>query len=509
MTRSILRAERQGLRSRTARGLGWNLIGGLGAQPLTLLTTMILARLLTPSDFGVVAMTSVLIGLAQMLNEFGLTSAIVQRPTLANEEVDSVFWFNMGMGLALTAVAWLLAEPVARFYGQPAVAQILPIASLVFVISSLALVPHALLRRRIDFRHPALAVIIAAGVALVVSVSLALAGSGYWALVIGNLAGALASAFYLFVAARWHPRLHCRWPELRAILRFGGTLSAATIVNYGSWNIDYLLIGRSLGSAPLGQYTLAFNLASLPTRKFSWTVSAVLLPAFSRVQDEPDSFRRAYVQCVSYVALPAAIVLTAAAVLGEEAILSLYGDQWSAAVAPFRVLCVAGVVTAVTTVMGLAFRGLNRPGRELLWSIVFFGASLLGVVAGLRAGAVGVAVGMTAAMIASRVPAQLDANRLVGVRPSAFAAALAPALAGTVAAALVALAGREVLLAFATPPVVRLVVAGGLSVATAWLVVRASRLGRPARDIEGFAADVWRRLVTRRGVAGVETTPEP
>ena len=446
-------------------------------------------------------MTAVFVGLASTINEFGLTSAIIQRRSLTDDEIQSAFWFNLGVGFAMFAIGWAAAEPVSRFYGQPMVASILPVSSSVFLIASISLVPNALLRRRMDFRHPALASVLAAVATLAASVILALLGAGVWALVVGSIGGAATSSTYLLLTSRWRPRLHCRWRELQPLVRFGGILTAASIVNFGSSNVDYLIVGRTLGSAPLGAYTLAYSLSSFPTSKLSQTVAATLAPAFAQVQDEPRTFRDAFIETVGYAAFPAAIVLATAAALSEDVILGLYGAKWGAAVGPFRVLCAAGFVTSVTTLMGLVFRGLNRPGKELIWSTAFLGGSVVGVTAGLAYGVTGVAIGITAGMLVTRIPAQLDANRLLHIAPRRYGTALLPAIAAAAVAAALSLGLRELLIVLGAPPLLRLFVAAPVSVAGAWLLLRATRLGGPARALEGFAGEVWRGVAAGRSAS--------
>lgn len=489
------RQDETDLRLRSARGFAWKAVGLLAAQPLSFATTIVLARLLTPADFGLVAMAGLFVGLASLVNEFGLTSALVQRRDLSDDEIQSVFWFNLTLGGVMVLAGVALSHPLAAFFGQPLLAWILPVSSLSFLISSFALIPSALFARHMEFRRPAIGGVWAAAATLVSAAGLALLGAGVWAMVVGGLVGTLTLTAYLVGYSGWRPRAHFRWSEARPLAGFGGVLMAATLVNWGSWNVDYLLVGRVLGSAPLGTYTLAFNLTSIPTRKLSGTVVATFLPAFSRVPDHFVRFRSAYIDGLAFTSLPSAVVLATTAVLSQEVILGLYGAEWSGAVAPLRVLCAAGFLTSVTTLTGLVFRGLGRPGRELRWSIALLAGSAVGVLAGLPYGIAGVAVGLTLGMLVSRIPAQAAANRMLEIGAKEFGRSLLPALAAAAVAVAIAAGLRYLLLLLDAPPLLRLVVAGPTAVCGAWAIVRATRLGAPARAMEHLFANllrVWR-----------------
>lgn len=487
------------LRARASRGFAWKTFGLVAAQPITLLTTVVLARLLTPSDFGVAAMVAVFMSLVTVVNEFGLTSAVVQRQALTEDELQSVFWFNMLVGFVLLFVGVASSTLLAAVFDEPLLAQVVPVASLTFVISSLALIPSALFARHMDFRRPAVGEVWTAVVTLLASTVFALLGWGVWAIVCGGLVRTVSTTLYLLLASGWRPRAHARWHEARPFVRFGGVLTVASVLAWCSWNVDNLLVGRLLGPSPLGAYSLSFQLTSAPTYRLSSTVVTTFLPAFSLVPDERARFRKAYLEGMAFVALPSAVVLAIMAVLSEEVVLGLYGPKWSAAVTPLRILCLAGFVLAVTALTGLVFRGLGLPSRELRWSVVNLAAVTIGVLAGIQAGISGVALGVTLGMVVSRAAVQMAAARILDISVGELWRALLPAvLAGTTAAAL---AGgvKLTLVELGVPPLARLLVAGTVAVAGAWLVIRSTRFGAPARDMEGLARGVFRMWREQRG----------
>jgi PST family polysaccharide transporter len=487
------------LRSRSARGFAWKALGVFVSQPITLLTTVLLARLLTPEDFGLVAMANVFVGLAALVNEFGLTSALVQRRALSEDEVQSAFWLNLVIGLVVVLAGAVAGRPLAAFFDEPRLTVIVPVASLTFIVSSLALVPSALFARAMDFRPSAIGSIWSAAAALLTSVVLGLLGAGVWAIVCGGLVGTAALTVYLIAASSWRPRFHFGWTEVRPLVRFGGLLTAAALLTWGSWNVDNVLIGRYLGGAELGAYAVAFTLASVPARRLSSTILTTFLPAFARVPDQEERFRSAYVDALTYAALPVGVVLAALGALSEEVVIGLYGSQWSAAVDPLRVLCIAGFVIAVSSLTGLVFRGLGKPGLEAFWSGLLLAGCTVGSAAGVRFGITGVAIGVTAGIVVTRSGAQMAANRIVGIPVRRFAQALGPAAVGALMTAISALALRYALMAAGVPALPRLLIAAPLAVGVTWLIVRRTRFGLAAREIEILAREVvsaWRRRPT-------------
>lgn len=500
--RAVTGQDSADLRNRSARGFAWNVFAVVASQPVTLLTTIALGRLLTPADFGLAAMAGLFVGLASVVNDFGLVTAVIQRPELTDDEVQSAFWFNLCLGWVMLLAGVLVALPLAAFFEQPEITWLVPVSSIAFVISSFTLIPTALFSRRMEFRCPAVGKLVTAGATLGASVVLAVMGAGVWAIVVGSLVGSSVGAVYLLRSSGWRPRVHFSWQEVRPLVRFGGIMTGAALVSYLSWNVDYLVVGRVLGTTPLGAYTLAFNFTSVPTRKISGTLATSSLPAFARVQDQLARFRSGYLDALSLSALPAAALLATAAVLSEELVIGLYGEQWSAAITPLRVLCGAGFVTAVTTLIGLVFKGLGRPESELRWNVVLLSGTTGGVLVGVRYGLDAAAAGVLFGMLITRLPAQVAANRLIGVSTSEFIRSLLPALVAGAAAGALAWAARQALISLGVPPLLRLLIAGSVALAGAWLLVRWSGLRDPLRATERAIGKLYRGWRDKQVTAG-------
>ena len=477
----------QQLAGESTRGLLWIGTGRLLAQPVSLLSMIVLARVLTPDDFGLVSMCAVFIGLAAMGNEFGLMNALIQRQELTRDETDSVFWLNMAIGILFALLGALLAPLIARFYGEAQLQVIFPVLSLTFILTSLGLVQNALLRRQMDFRSVALSNTVAAVVAAVVSVVLSLAGLGVWSLVLGTLAGAATSSLFLAVRSRYVPRLHFRLAEARHFASFGAAMTVSDFSNYGTNQLDRLIIGRGLGTGSLGAYTIASNLAMFPATKISTAIAGVTLPAFAKIQGDLGRYSAAYRRATRLSAIVMLPPLATAAVLSRELVLGLYGPQWTEAVIPFAILCFAGMVRSVGVLTSVVFRGLGRPEVEMRWSLAAVALTAALALIGVNWGVVGVALGVTVAALAAWIPKQVAACGLLELKPTSLFRELGQPLAAAILASCLALLLGWGLRAADLPLIVIGLAAFAGAMLGTWIVTRSLGWFSSVREIEGLA----------------------
>ncbi|MDP2181956.1 MAG: lipopolysaccharide biosynthesis protein [Actinomycetota bacterium] len=435
-------SSEEALTVRTARGAAWTGIAQLIAQPLTILVGVALARLLSPADFGLTGMAAIYLGLVGLVNEFGLTSAVIQAPDLSEERLSSIFWLNMAIGLVSALFVAASSLPLAAYFHEPRLKQIVLVLSLSFLLASVPAIHSALLNRRMQFR--ALAAFQLAGTVLgsVMSVGMAFAGAGVWSLVVpGMVAGTLPSVL-IWRHADWTPRLEFRWDECRSLAKFGASVTGSGLFNYGYTNTDYLVVGRQFGAGVLGAYTLAYNLVMFPFRKVSQTLSAAIFPAFSSVQNDIERMARAYLRTSRWLAILTWAPLAAAAVLGHQLIVGLYGPKWAAAVVPFQILCLAGAQRSVGTIVGVVMRSRGRPDIELRWSMTAFGLLLVSVLFAARWGVTGVAVAVVITALGLAPFIQASALKMIRTPFSTYLLELAPGAVLGLVSAVVALACR-------------------------------------------------------------------
>ena len=325
----------ESLTSRTARATQWRLASVFVSTLARLAIGILLARLLTPADFGIVTLAYVVLGFVGPLNDLGIGAALVQRVELTERHLRVAFTSSLGLGLAVALGMVAAAPAAARLLGDTAVTPVLRTLSLAFVISSTATVADAMLQRRLDFKRQSF---VDTGSHLLgyggVAITLALLGYGVWSLVWGALVQALGAATAQLAIVRHPMRPLLARRELRDLLHFGFGSTVNALVSYVALNGDNFVVGRWIGAAGLGLYSRAYGLMNLPHTLFASVVTRVLFPAFSRAQGDPARLRRAYLLVTGLTAMIAAPAMGTLAVAAPHLVLGLYGPQWSGVVIP-------------------------------------------------------------------------------------------------------------------------------------------------------------------------------
>jgi PST family polysaccharide transporter len=398
--------------------------------------TVVLARLLSPADFGVVAMVGSLVGFVALLREFGLSMAIVQRPNLGPRELNAVFWVNLSLGLAVSLILLALAPAVGTFYGRPEAADITRAFAAMGLVGSLGTQHYALLQREMRFGSIAARDLLASVVALSAGIAAAAAGLGFWALVIMEGAGTLAGTAFLWWRSEWRPGVPKGAPGLRSLLRFGGALTVSNLLTYANHNLDNILLGRFLGDAAVGFYSRAQALLNRPLEQVLPPVMSVALPMLSRLVPDPARFRRATLQLVELACFAGCFLSLVLIPSADWFVQLLLGPQWAEAIPVFRVLCVFGLLEPMAWLLGLILVAHGQPGAMAHWRAVTFVVVAAAFAAGLPWGVLGVAAGYMLSGVVTRVWLVFFVARRVGLPAREFLTACAPFVltAGTIAA---------------------------------------------------------------------------
>ena len=374
-------------------GVAWTSAGKVAVQAVRWLATLLIARILSPADYGIVGMAVLFTGLVNLVSELGIGAAIVHRQDrLTEDQIARLGGVALLTGLLLAGFAAAASPLVAAFFSEPGVRTVVMVMSLQFVLESIRVVPRSLLNRDLQFRTLALIEVVEGIVLAVATLGLALGGLGYWAIVGGILIHS-ATGTLISVRVRSH---RIAWPrDLPSILsevKFGAHLVLSRIGWYTYSNADFGVIGRMFGKSTLGDYTIGWNLASVPVERVTTIVSRIALPIFSRLQDDRDEFRRSLrniTQALSFITFPAAVGL---ALVADVFVLVVLGEKWTGAIQPLRILALAAILRSVTPVLTPALIGIGRPDLASRFSVI--GALTLPpafVLAALRFGPAGVA----------------------------------------------------------------------------------------------------------------------
>ena len=426
---------------RAARGLVWSALAFGGNRLLIFAGTLVLARILTPHDFGVVTAAMTLILYVEIGLDLGVGAAVVyEQERGISPRVETAFTLNVLVAALLTAVAVVAAPAVAAFFRIPDEAALFRLLAAYLLLRGLAQVPESMLRRDLRFARRAAVDLVRAAVRVAVSVALAVGGLGAMAIVWGLLAGEAAGAVAAWRLAAFRPRLRLQRSAARQLLGFGGAAVAVKVVDAISLDGDYLVVGRMLGATQLGYYTIAYRLPELVLLNLYWVFSGVAFPVYSQARTAGRNvFSAAMLRALRLLTLygfPAGIGL---ALVSRDAVLVLFSDRWASAIAPMALLSLAAALAAVGFASGDIFPALGRPGTLLRLNIGFTVVLLAAFVIVAPHGITAIAAVHLVAQSAYAVVRLAVANRLVGSTMRQSIAAMRHELAasaGIVAAAL-------------------------------------------------------------------------
>jgi O-antigen/teichoic acid export membrane protein len=414
------RAARGGLVTVTTQG--FKFAAGLAA-------TVVLARLLTPADYGLVGMVAVVTGFVGLFKDLGLSAATVQREEIGDAQVSTLFWVNVGVSLLVGVVTVALAPAVAWFYGEPRLAPVTLAYSVGFLFGGLTVQHEALLKRQMRFAVLAAAEVAALLASIVTTVVLAWRGFGYWSLVMGHLALSFVYMVAVWVVCGWRPGRARRGAGVRQLLGFGGNLTGFVVINYFARNLDNMLIGRFWGGFQLGLYAKAYQLLLLPLDQISYPLTNVAVPTLSRLNGEPERYRRAYLRILEKVAVVTMPGIALLVVTADWVVLIVLGPQWVEAGRIFALLGVAAMLQPVANTMGWLFITQGRTREMLRWAPIGSGLIVAAIVAGLPWGAAGVATAYSVVWVLLLAPLLFwYVGRRGHVRTRDIYAAMAPSL---------------------------------------------------------------------------------
>jgi len=387
----------------------------------------VLARNLGSGPYGLIGMTSVALALLICFRDFGTTSAIIQRPKISPALLSTVFWANLGLGLLLSLITALLSGPVALFFRTPQVAAILRAQSVTFLFQSLGTVHYAILIREMRFKVTALADIASAIVGYSIAITMALSGLGVWSLVASLLSAPVVLAAVYWASSGWRPSLIFSREELRGISGLSLNLFGSGLMDYFSSTADNILVGRFLGTSPLGYYQMAYFLMMYPIQGVSSTLSQILLPAFSKIQSDSCRMAEAYVRSCSLIALITFPVIAGMGVVSGPLISAVLGPKWLPVIPVFRVLALIGVFQSVEITVRHIYVAKGR--TDWLFRVRAFTTCVLvlAFLVGVRSGIRGVAVAYATVYFSLILyPSLAFAFRLIDLSVAHFARQLWP-----------------------------------------------------------------------------------
>lgn len=381
------------MKDRIARSVFWMVWSRGGVQILTFLGTLLVARMLRPGDYGLMALTGIWIYASELLAEMGLGAAIVQFRDLDDGELNACFWVTMAVACSTYGILFVAAPAISRWFAAPGLRQILPFAALTLPLVAIRVVPDSLLRKRLALHRIAQAEIVAGLVTTPLMVALAWEGAGVWALVAGAVCLSLVQTIVIFVFARWTPGLRVSGDRIRAILKY----SIATLGQRITWAVfnqtDTLVLGKVAGAVVLGFYSMAMRLATLPVSKVTVAANQLAIPIMAELQTDRAAMRGKFLRGLRLVALLTAPLCVGTAVIAPDLIPVVLTAKWLPAVPVLQVLCLYALIRSADTLLPPVLLARYRVTYFFWWTIVMLIVMPVAFWAGAKwSGALGVAV---------------------------------------------------------------------------------------------------------------------
>ncbi len=404
-------------RSPIYSGTRWTTFNKISSQLIKFGVSIVLARLLTPQDFGLMAMAIVVTGFIEIFKDMGTVASIIQRLDIDDKLLSSLFYLNLMFGITLMGIILVSSNALANFYGDKRLVNILDILSITFPLTSTILVKKALLQRNMLFDKIAVveltSMVVQGGVAII----LGYLGWGVWSLIYGSISSAFVSTVLFWISVHWRPKLYCKWNDIKSVLFFSINLSGAQTLAYFMTNIDKLIIGRYLGASTLGFYDMARRLLTLPGATVTEILSRVLFPSFSKIQNDNKQLREKFLRTCGAIAIIIFPVLCGMCVLARPLILVVYGPTWEPVVPILQILTPVAIMLSFAVALGpMIYLTKGRTDLLFRWHVAFGIISTLGYIVGLKWGILGVAIGYLVSQIIVTYPAFAVPFRLIDLR---------------------------------------------------------------------------------------------
>jgi O-antigen/teichoic acid export membrane protein len=478
------------LRQQVVSGVGWKIATVAVVQVTRIVVGVVLARLLVPRDFGLASMALLFVGVASVFTDLSFGQALIARREISERDRSTAFWTTLAAG-ALCAGAGVAAAPlVADFFSTPVVSHLFAVTSILFLITAFSSTQIALLTRELRFRSLQLREMAGTVLGGVVGVVLAFAGLGAWALVVQALTAEGVSLALVWRFSSWRPRMTWSAESFRRLGSFAGKTSGARVLGYVNLNADNFLIARFLGAAPLGVYSVAYNVMFAPLARLATPIQQVLFPAFALIAADRPRAGTAWLRgnrIVAAITVPAFVGL---AVVAPDFVPVVLGHRWHKAIPVLQLLCIAGLAQSLQTLNHSMLQALDRAGALLAFMIFSATLTVSAFAIGLHWGVVGVAAGFAAARTTVLPVFTTIVSRAAQTPVLAFVAAVRPVLEVSAAMGALALALRLGLEDAGA--------SAGLRLVAVVLVGAAAYLGLLAWREPELVREVW-TLIRRRG----------
>ncbi len=478
-----------GLRAATVKGTAWSYASFVTIRVPALVTTIVLTRLVAPRDFGVIALGLVILTYLDALNEFGISSAVIYSADDGDVELSVAFWLSMATGIVAALLMTAFAIPLAAAFDEPRLRTVLPVLSLAFILNSAGSVQIAVLKKRLQFRQLVPIDMARAALKAVVAISAAFAGWGVWSLVAGQLAGELAGSVAVWLKLRWRPSLVWERAVVRRVLGYGSHIMGVGVISAMLADVDYLIIGRRLGSQQLGFYAVGFRLPEVAVMGICYAVSATMFPVLTRLRRDPEAMALGLAKSLRVLALLTIPIGVGIALTSRDFVATFYGERWAPTSRVMPFIAMYAVVFSITFVCGDVYKAVGRPGILMVMGAARFPLAVVALILVAGHGIVWVAATQLALMSTNMIVQMVVAHRVIGIPLSLFARSTKSAVLAGAAMAVSIVAFRHALAGFGSPARFFISVAiGSVTYVAVALALERSLVGEVADGLRGRVA---------------------
>ena len=362
--------EDSSLKQKTISGIIWSAVQRFGTMIISFVSNIVLARLLTPDDFGCIGLLAIFIVVANVFVNGGFAAALIQKPNPSKEDYSTVFIWNILVSMLFYLGLYISAPHIAVFYSIPLLSAVLKVQGIVLIINALSVIHLSVLRKNLQFKEMSIIQIIAISISVATAIVLALKGWGVWALVAQQLLNSAIITISLWLVCNWKPKLVFSWYSFRQLFNYGAFLLLSDILNSICDNIQGLVIGRRFTAGDMGYYSQAKKLEEVPTQSISQVVSLVSFPVFAKLQNDKQKLYvavRKSLMSMNFLNFPLMILLV---VVAEPLLTLLYSDRWLDAIPYFRILCISGIVNCMQSVNYQVVCAVGKSKVIFKWNIV-------------------------------------------------------------------------------------------------------------------------------------------
>lgn len=416
----------------TKSGVRWVGIGQIGIRFISMASTIVLARLLMPADFGTIALARLVLGFILLFGAWGIDAAIIVEEKRSKELLNAAFWINLTIMSILALICFLIIPFVVKFYQMPILKPILIWLGIGLILQSLELVPRSILNKDLNYSYLTRVTLIVELLVNSLLIVMAFMGFGVWSLVVSQIIASPLRAIALWIKTGWFPSWQFKRSDVKYLMSFGRNILGSELLRYANQNTDYFIIGKVLNAVKLGYYTFAYNLANWPVENIVKIVNTVSLPALSKVQSNQRELRNIFLkmtQMVSVITFPVFGFLLGAT---AEIVTLIYGQKWAPAVRPLQIIILFGVIRSVFAPSGRIFLIKKKPAYLFYLNLAQLPLLVAGVWFGAHYGEIiGVAIAVAIVLSLGGIATLIIVTRLLEMSAGEFLKTLVPGLVST------------------------------------------------------------------------------